>query len=114
MEVAGMRLSNGFDLVINLVEAAKAGMGVAMVQECMVRDDLQTGKLVAPIDIRVSTGRGYYLCWRRAQVAHPASDLFIQWLQESVQMDVLSETEACREIALDPMSGALRPSGNKG
>lgn len=86
-----IRLRSGFDLVINLVDAAKAGLGVAIVQECMVRDDLRTGKLVAPIDLRASTGRGYYLCWRRAQLAHPASDLFGQWLQEEARADQAAE-----------------------
>lgn len=85
---AGMELPErwagcGFDLVINMVEAARSGMGVAVVQECMVRDDLQSGVLVSPLGVRASTGRGYYLCKRKAQVAHGASALFCQWLQDA-------------------------------
>lgn len=87
LDLAGRRMGSGFDLVINMVDAAKAGMGVAIVQECMVREDLRTGRLVSPIGIRASTGRGYYLCCRRAQVAHPASDLFSHWLLQEARRD---------------------------
>lgn len=93
LDLAGQRLGCGFDLVINMVDAARAGMGVAVVQECMVHDDLRAGRLVAPLGIRASTGRGYYMCWRRAQAQHPASELFGQWLQQQ---------------ALAPVSAAVR------
>lgn len=75
---------SGFDLVMNLLEAARAGMGVAVVQECLAQADLRSGRLVMPVAATASTGRGYYLCRRRAQAAHPASDLFAQWLMEQV------------------------------
>ena len=72
----------GFDLVMNLVEAARAGMGVAVVQQVMVAADLASGQLVVPVAGSASTGRGYYLCRRRAQAAHPAAELFAEWLKE--------------------------------
>lgn len=74
----------GFDLVLNLVEAARAGMGVAVVQRCMVEGDLAAGRLVMPVPGSASTGRGYYLCRRREMDAHPAGELFAQWLREQV------------------------------
>ena len=70
----------GFDLVLNLLEAARSGMGVAVVQKCLAEVDLETGRLVVPVEAVASTGRGYYLCRRRAQGAHPAADLFSEWL----------------------------------
>ncbi len=72
----------GFDLVINLVEAARAGMGVAVVQKCMVEADLAAGRLVVPVPGSASTGRGYWLCRRRALGAHPAADLFSDWVRD--------------------------------
>lgn len=72
----------GFDLAINLIEAARAGMGVAVVQKCMVEADLASGRLVMPFPGAASTGRGYYLCRRRALGAHPAADVFSDWLLE--------------------------------
>ena len=70
----------GFDLVVNLIEAARAGMGVAVVQKCMVEADLAVGRLVIPVPGVASTGRGYYLCRRRAMGAHPAAERFEAWL----------------------------------
>jgi DNA-binding transcriptional LysR family regulator len=72
----------GFDLAINLIEAARAGMGVAVVQKCMVEADLASGRLVTPVPGTASTGRGYYLCRRRALAAHPAVDRFSEWVEE--------------------------------
>lgn len=74
----------GFDLVMNLIEAARAGMGVAVVQQCMVEADLASGRLVAPVPGTASTGRGYYLCRRRALAAHPAVERFSEWLRSQV------------------------------
>lgn len=84
-EAAGVPLpehwrGTGFDLAINLIEAARSGMGVAVVQKCMVDTDLASGRLVMPVPGTASTGRGYYLCRRRALGAHPAADVFSEWL----------------------------------
>jgi len=67
------------------VEAARAGMGVAVVQRCMVETDLAAGRLVMPVPGAASTGRGYYLCRRRAQATHPAGELFGHWLREQAR-----------------------------
>lgn len=91
LDMTGRQLGCGFDLVINMVDAARVGMGAAVIQECMVRGELQSGKLVAPVGIRASTGRGYYLCKRRAQVAHPPSDLFSEWLLEEARAEEAGE-----------------------
>lgn len=78
----------GFDLVINLIEAARAGMGVAVVQACMVGADLAAGRLAMPVPGSASTGRGYWLCRRRALGAHPAADLFTEWVQAQAAASV--------------------------
>jgi DNA-binding transcriptional LysR family regulator len=76
---AGWR-GTGFDLVINLIEAARSGMGVAVVQKCMVEADLASGRLAMPVPGTAQTGRGYYLCRRRALGAHRAAEAFSTWL----------------------------------
>jgi len=80
-ELPARQRSTGFDLVLNLVEAARAGMGVAVVQKCMVEADLASGRLRMPVQGAASTGRGYYLCQRRSQAAHPAAELFAEWVR---------------------------------
>lgn len=81
---AGWR-GTGFDLVMNLIEAARAGMGVAVVQRCMVEADLAAGRLVMPVAGSASTGRGYYLCRRRSLGAHPAVERFAAWVGEQAK-----------------------------
>ncbi|OOG44451.1 hypothetical protein B0B52_06825 [Polaromonas sp. A23] len=75
-------LTTGFDSVMNLVIGGLAGLGVALVQRCMIEDELRSGLLVAPLPIRTSTGRGYYLCRRRSLGPHMAADRFEQWVIE--------------------------------
>lgn len=72
----------GFDLVMNLIEAARAGMGVAVVQRCMVQAELDAGRLVVPVAGEACTGRGYYLCRRRASAGAPAAQAFALWVHE--------------------------------
>lgn len=72
----------GFDLVMNLIEAARAGMGVAVVQRCMVQSELATGRLVAPVPGSANTGRGYYLCRPRATAGSRAVEAFSLWVRE--------------------------------
>ena len=75
-------LTTGFDSVLNLVSGGLAGSGVALVQRCMIEDELRSGRLVAPIPISASTGRGYYLCRCRSLGPHMAADRFEQWVIE--------------------------------
>ena len=75
-------LTTGFDSVLNLVSGGLAGSGVALVQRCMIEDELRSGRLVAPIPLSASTGRGYYLCRRRSLGPHMAADRFEQWVIE--------------------------------
>ena len=72
----------GFDLVMNLIEAARSGMGVAVVQRCMVQADLAAGRLVVPVAGSATTGRGYYLCRLRSVPGSPAVDAFAHWVGE--------------------------------
>lgn len=75
----------GFDLVMNLIEAARSGMGVAVVQRCMVQSELATGRLVAPVPGSANTGRGYYLCRPRATTGSRAVEAFAHWVREQAQ-----------------------------
>jgi LysR family transcriptional regulator, glycine cleavage system transcriptional activator len=94
-EAAGAQLppkgrAAGFDLVLNLIEAARAGMGVAVVQQCLAEGDLRAGRLAMPVAGVASTGRGYFLCRRRAQGAHVAADLFSEWLVDQANAQKVS------------------------
>ena len=77
----GIKLGGGFDLASNMIVAASSGMGVAVVQPCLVERELATGELVRPFPLAASTGRGYYVCARRSAPRDGPAGLFIAWLQ---------------------------------
>lgn len=75
-----LNLGAGFDLVANLTEAAAVGLGVAVVQRCLIERELQAGRLVTPLNLCANTRRGYYLCVSRARAEVPAINAFAEWL----------------------------------
>jgi LysR family glycine cleavage system transcriptional activator len=79
---AAPRPASGFDHVSILIQAVIADMGVAVLQRCLVRDELAAGRLVAPFDLPITLPRGYYLCTPVQRRDHPALDAFRSWLLE--------------------------------
>ncbi|CAB5516840.1 LysR substrate-binding domain-containing protein [Achromobacter anxifer] len=82
------QLSNGFDQVSILVRAVMADMGIAVLQRCLVHDDLQAGRVAAPFpDLPVRIARGYHLCSPAQRRDHYALACFRQWLLETAGQD---------------------------
>jgi DNA-binding transcriptional LysR family regulator len=79
------KLGPGFDLGSNLIVAATIGMGVAVIHPFMVARELASGELVMPFKLTVSTGRGYYACYRNAQGQHPTVQVFVEWLKDQAK-----------------------------
>lgn len=75
-------LANGFDQVSILIQAAIADLGLAVLQRCLVRDELAGGRLAAPFDLPILLPRGYYLCAPAQRRDHPALEIFRGWLLE--------------------------------
>jgi DNA-binding transcriptional LysR family regulator len=75
------RLGGGFDLAGNLIAAACSGMGAAVVQPCLVERELASGELVRPFALEASTGRGYYVCVRKAVADDGLPKLFVGWIK---------------------------------
>jgi LysR family glycine cleavage system transcriptional activator len=71
-------LQTGLDA--GLVEAVMAGMGVAVIQPCLIERELESRRIAAPIPITASTGRGYYFCTPRASHDRPLVADFRKWL----------------------------------
>lgn len=74
------RLGAGFDLAANLIAAACTGMGVAVIQPCLVERELGTGELVRPFPLEASTGRGYHVCLRKSAPADSLARRFAAWV----------------------------------
>lgn len=85
---ASVQLSNGFDQVSILVRAVMADMGIAVLQRCLVRDDLEAGRVVAPFpDLPIRIDRGYHLCAPAQRRDHYALACFRRWLLETAGQD---------------------------
>jgi len=85
VDTARLKLGSGFDLGNNLIVAASAGMGVAVIQPCLIERELASGELVRPFELSTSTRRGYYLCTRNASDRKDTIDLFAHWLAAAAQ-----------------------------
>lgn len=79
------KLGPGYDLSMNLIFAAKEGVGVAITQPCLIERELQSGELVIPFAMPVSTGRGYFVCTDRNRPATAGQLAFISWVQDEAR-----------------------------
>ena len=71
-----------FELVALLVQAVAAGMGVALVQRCLVEEDLAAGRVALALPAPVHIERGYFLCRPAARAPSEAFVQFRAWLLE--------------------------------
>lgn len=87
--MAGLRgepkLGPGYDLSMNLIFAAREGVGIAITQPCLIERELQSGELVIPFALPVSTGRGYFVCTDRDRPATAAQRAFMSWVQDEAR-----------------------------
>lgn len=79
-EVHGML----FDQFALIIEAARSGLGVALLPERLVARELERGDLVQPIAGSFDGPEGYYLAWPDTHEKHPPLELFRAWLQQEL------------------------------
>lgn len=60
--------------------AAIGGLGVAIVDLHLIRAELASGVLVAPFELVLSEGTGYYVAAARGRLAEPKLAAFVDWL----------------------------------
>lgn len=87
------KLANAFDQVSILIQAAIANIGVALVQRCLVREALASGRLVVPFDLPIELQRGYFLCTLPQRSAMPALATFRAWLLKMAAEDTAQPGE---------------------
>lgn len=67
----------------SLIRAVSAGMGVALVPRCLVRDDIASGVVSAPLDDGYVDALGYWLCYPESKSHLPPLANFRDWLLEN-------------------------------
>lgn len=82
---AQLRYGTGFEHLYYLLEAALAGIGVAIAPQPLVADDLANGRLLAPWGF-VDTGGQWALCTRREQ-QDPRVEALAGWLAGELRED---------------------------
>jgi len=80
VDTQGLVLGPGYDVGNNLIVAACAGTGVAIIQPCLVERELASGELAQPFDLAVATGRSYCLCQRKSASGGRAIEAFVRWI----------------------------------
>lgn len=77
-----------FDQFATAAQAAIAGLGVALLPEFLIEEELETGRLVRALDLPMVSAEAYYLVWPADRSLHPPLLSFRQWLRTQT-----SETE---------------------
>lgn len=73
--------SADFEQVMMLIQAVVAGLGVAVVQRCLIDDELNSGRIAMPFEDKVAFTVGYTLCIRRASQSKRALRQLLEWLK---------------------------------
>ncbi len=64
-----------------VIEAAVAGRGVALAKRALAQDDLDAGRLVAPMGIATSVDFAYYVVHPKAKGRLPQVKAFVGWIK---------------------------------
>ena len=80
--IVGLNAFRGpqLDQYQSLIRAVQAGLGLALVPLCLVRDDIAAGAVARPFDEVLTHRLGYWLCWPEEKASLPSLGAFRRWL----------------------------------
>ena len=81
---ANPQIGPQLDQYHSLIRAVMAGMGLALVPHCLVKDDIAAGVVSAPLADDYQDEMGYYLCYPESHSHFMPLISFKQWLQISI------------------------------
>lgn len=70
-----------FDQFATLAQAAKYGMGIALLPWFLIEDYLKNGELVSAYGSAVSVKGEYYLVWPKSRAIYPPVQCLVNWLK---------------------------------
>ncbi len=76
-----------FDQFATAAQAAIAGMGVALLPDFLIQDELASGQLVAALDRPMESAESYYLAWPKDRSGHLPLVAFRDWLLAETAAD---------------------------
>jgi LysR family glycine cleavage system transcriptional activator len=76
-----------FESLEMATSAATGGLGIAILDLYLIRDELASGRLVTPFDLVVSEDTGYFVFAKEGRFAEPKIAAFVDWLQAEVVAD---------------------------
>lgn len=84
--VKGVRAEKGpvFSHTVMVLQAAMHGQGVAVGHNTLAQNDLISGRLVCPFDIKLAMAEGYYLVCPQASADRPKIQAFREWLLSTI------------------------------
>ncbi len=90
LDFAGLPSANGtvgpkFEYYALVIEAAVAGIGVALLPEFLVRREITSGLLVRPVDLPMQCREAYYYVYPRKYADNPNVACFGAWLKHEVE-----------------------------
>jgi DNA-binding transcriptional LysR family regulator len=83
-----------YDLYGMIIEAAKAGLGMALVPRLYVSEELQTGRLALATQQATATDKSYCVVYPQQQVGQWPLTPFIEWLLEQASAFTSGRTTA--------------------
>ena len=69
-----------FDQFATAAQAAISGLGLALLPEFLIQDELARGDLVRALDLPMQSTEQYYLAWPANRSAYPPLVAFRQWI----------------------------------
>jgi len=73
-----------FQDTIQALQAAHAGLGIAIAHEPFVFDDIKLKQLVAPLDIKVKLTESYYLVYPKSSLKQEKVKKFRKWILDEI------------------------------
>lgn len=87
-----MRLGPTFELTSHLTQAVASGIGVGLIPDFLVAEELRSGVIEIATPQSMDTGAGYYLWIPEAKMRLPPIEAFVKWLQSERELELRQPT----------------------